>query len=609
MIDLLKKIKDPYFLKKFLGSFQNMLLSIKLSWKSSRTLFITRVIVEVFISIVPIELAVLLKSIINLLSNQIVGQANKDYSILITALSFYLIFQLINMVLGKINTICTHIHQDIIGNNIDLQIIKKTNSLDISFFDSSKFYDEILNAANDSQALQTLTWIVLDLIRGIVSVLFCFYILGNLHWSIPVVILLLNIPTMAIEKKYIKINYDWQRARSNKQRKMIYFKNILTTKPFAKELRIYNLQNYMTDQFTKSWKEWYKERKRIAFFRGLWSALSSILPYSATVFILGFVGIAIINKQLTLGDFSLYSSMTTMYVSGISNIFSAITQVYENEIKLTNFKNFLNWAPLFQPTGCLKVKSPLQLEFKNVSFRYPNTERLSLTNISFKINENEKIAIVGLNGAGKTTIVKLILRLYEPTEGSILINDIDISKYEIEDLRKSFGVVFQDYCNYALTLKDNISISDINSKKSEIEFDRVCKAAGMEGILKKLSNKYETFLTKQFDKNGEELSGGEWQKVAIARAFYPDSKFMIMDEPTSSLDPEAEYKLYETMADLCKYKSAIFISHRLSSVIMADKILVLDNGEIIEAGNHKDLIEIDGKYAHLFKLQAERYKY
>ena len=363
----------------------------------------------------------------------------------------------------------------------------------------------------------------------------------------------------------------------------------------------------MINEFMLYWKEWFQEKQKIVIQKSFWSSISMILPQIASALILVYVGIKILNKTLSIGDFTLYSSLIVQFSGGIGSIFSSFTQTYENEIKLNNFKSFLGWKTKLVTNGKMKIKSPVVIEFRNVSFKYPDTERYILKEVSFKIDKYEKVALVGLNGAGKSTIIKLMLRLYDPTEGTIFINSINIKEYDIEGLRKTFGVVFQDFCCYALKLRENITIADIENDTDDETITAACHAAGMDALLKKFSNNLDIYLTKQFDDKGEELSGGEWQKIAIARAYFQNSEFMIMDEPTSSLDPEAEYAMFETLTNLCKKKGAIFISHRLSSVTMADRILVLENGKIIESGSHKELMQNKGQYAHLFTLQAERY--
>jgi ABC-type multidrug transport system fused ATPase/permease subunit len=283
--------------------------------------------------------------------------------------------------------------------------------------------------------------------------------------------------------------------------------------------------------------------------------------------------------------------------------------IYDNKLRINNYKRFLTWQPkIISNQGItLQNKNPY-IEFINVSFKYPNTDSDILHNLNLTISPQEKIALVGLNGAGKSTIVKLLLRFYDPTEGQILIDGKDIREYDLVNIRKIFGVVFQDFSSYAFTVRENIGMSDYENLNDENRIKYAAEMSSAYEFIKNWEKGFDTYLTKQFEMDGHELSGGEWQKIALSRAFFKEASIMILDEPSSNLDPEAEYQVFEHFANLCKDKGAIFISHRLSTIVMTDRILVLENGKIIESGSHNELMKINGKYAYLFNLQAEKYR-
>ena len=606
MIKIKRHDKKDIF-GKLISLLENYAFSIAISWKASRLFFLLRVFFETATAVIPILTSYLLSVIIDIISAKFFNNRNESISLYIKVFLIYFLAQISSAAIGKIRDIFGTIHQDMINNAIDLQIIRKINTLDISYFDNPDFYDEMLRANNDSQALQTLTWVAVNLISGLIQTVSCAVILTRVSWAIPVFLILLNIPSMVVERKYIKINYDWQRSRASQQRKMNYFKDLLKTKTYAKDVRIFNLQDYFCGGFIKTWKTWFGEKKRIAYKRSLYSSLANALPQVGTTSVLVYIGIKIINRVFTIGKFTFFSSMTSQFTSGIGGIFGSITSVYENELKLEHYKKFLKWEPRLSENGTLNPAAPVNIEFRNVSFRYPGTDRYILKNVCFRIQAYEKVALVGVNGAGKSTVIKLILRLYDPTEGEIYLNGINAKEYDAKQYHRLFGVVFQDFSNYAFTLKESIELSDIEHKNDVRKLIRSCEAAGIGNIIKRFPDGLNSYLTKQFSDHGEELSGGEWQKIAIARAYFRDSRFMIMDEPTSALDPEAEYSMYQTLADLSKEKGALFISHRLSSVTMADRILLLENGVISESGTHRELLKKDGRYAYLFRLQAERY--
>jgi ABC-type multidrug transport system fused ATPase/permease subunit len=289
-------------------------------------------------------------------------------------------------------------------------------------------------------------------------------------------------------------------------------------------------------------------------------------------------------------------------------IIFSISNISENKIRIKDFREFNQWKSDVEDTGDLELQTIDSIHFCNVSFTYPGNENPTIKNMSFEIDARERVALVGINGAGKSTIVKLLLKFYDVTEGSILINGIDIKRFTQASLRRFFSVMFQDYANYAFTLRENIAISDIKSPSTADKVIEACKKSGVDEIYKDWEKGLNSYIYKEFEMDGKELSGGENQKVALGRTFYRDAEIIILDEPSSSLDPESEYKLFNKMIELCKDKGVILISHRLSNVILAEKILVIEDGKLIEQGTHSELINKNGRYASLFRYQAERYK-
>jgi len=328
----------------------------------------------------------------------------------------------------------------------------------------------------------------------------------------------------------------------------------------------------------------------------------------STVFILLQVGINIINGRGSIGDFSFYSGIIGQLIASTFLIIFSISNISENKIRIRDFREFSGWTSSIENTSGLVLHSIDNICFCNVSFTYPGNENATIKNMSFEIDARERVALVGINGAGKTTLIKLLLRFYDVTEGSIKINNIDIKLYNQASIRRFFSVMFQDYANYAFTLRDNIAISDINTPHTDNKVIEACQKSGVDEIYKDWEKGLDSYIFKEFEMDGKVLSGGENQKVALGRTFYRDAEIIILDEPSSSLDPESEYKLFIKMLELCKDKGALLISHRLSNVIIADRIIVIENGELIEQGSHAELIKKNGRYATLYRYQAERYK-
>ncbi len=592
-------------MKKLFSLFGHFVTSIKVSYKASPLFFFCRIAMELFNVFIPLVLAYITKLIINLLGHpaaDVVGQ-RQTFVLLV---GIMVAVQIGNMLIGRITSFITTTHNDLISHQIQRMILHKVNVLDISYYDNPKFYNELNNANRDSQSLMSLTWMLTAVIRGIVQIITCGIILGKLYAIIPVIIALLNVPSGFIDKYVSKKKYDWQKSRATNERKINYLQYILNSKQYAKDMRVFNIKDYFFNKWETHWRIWYKEKLNIERSRIVLSFLAGILPYVATIFVFVYVGMRIIGKTLTIGDFTYYTTMTSQFITGIGTLLSSINQGYESEMRLTSFMNFLKWKTNILETGETEIKEINEIEFRDVSFVYPNTDSQVLKNVSFKIEKNVKVALVGLNGAGKSTLIKLLLRLYEPSSGTIYVNGTDIRLYKRESLLQTIGVVFQDFNRYDFSVRENVALGQIESIENDELIYQSLDDADLTLPLDK-DKGLDSPIGKSFYDDGLELSGGQWQKLAISQAYLKTCTFIVMDEPNSSLDPDAEHKLFIKMKDICKDKGAIFITHRLSSVSIADKIIVIDAGECAEVGTHYELMAQKGLYYKLFMKQAEKY--
>jgi ABC-type bacteriocin/lantibiotic exporter with double-glycine peptidase domain len=363
----------------------------------------------------------------------------------------------------------------------------------------------------------------------------------------------------------------------------------------------------MIGKYKALWNIWFNER--IAFERKKFTAsfFASLIPFLPIAFIMFYVCLGIIHGRFSIGDLAFYNGVATQFFAGTSSLINAFNQSFESELRLTNFNNFLKWETRVKNHGQQKIRTIDSIEFKDVCFTYPKTSGKVLDGVSFSIGRNEKIALVGVNGAGKSTVVKLLLRLYDADSGEVLVNGINIREYDIGSLRKAIGVVFQDYNRYLLPINEAVAISDINGTNDEQRVKEALDNADFNIDGGNFPHGIHTSLSKLFTDDGVELSGGQWQKLAIAQAYFKKSAFLIMDEPSAALDPAAEHRIFHKMKNLCKDKGAIFITHRLSCVSAADRIIVINSGRCTEAGTHKELMELNGVYARLFTYQAEKY--
>lgn len=607
MIKKVTKNNIYQFSQKLLKSFR---LCFSLSWKASKKIFIIRIIIEIVMAFLPFISLFVSKEIINLFASAALkeGINNKVLYYFTTLILTFLLINILQKVISIAKDYYGTTHKDIINKLINQLIANKAASVDLSFFDSTFFYNDLNNVRIDSFSLEMMTWYAINLIQYIVQFLIASVILIKLSPFITIIYIIASIPIMIMENKYKILVYDFQLDSTKDRRKMDYLINILTGRAFAKDVRLYNTKEDMLNRYEKIWNTWFHSKRKLASKQTIRQSLLSIIPQICITLTLGYIGFNILDGNLSIGDYSLYSGSISQLDTCIVSLIALMANILDNNIRITNFNKFLEWESLLKPCGTKKPESYFTIEFKDVSFQYPGSNKYVLENLNFSMNSNEKVALVGKNGAGKSTIIKLILRYYDPTTGKILINGTDIKEYDIELLRKQFTVMFQDYANYAFTIKENITIADMDNKDNDEKVMDSCIKSGAKDLISKFDKGIDTYLTGMFEEDGKELSGGEWQKIGLARTFFRDGKIVVLDEPSAALDPEAEHYIFKKFSELSEGKGAILISHRLANIIMVDKIIVLDKTRIVEVGTHKELIERKGHYAYLFGLQAEKYK-
>ncbi len=486
-------------------------------------------------------------------------------------------------------------------------IYEKAAKMDYEAYDNPEYYNDLVLAMNSmNERAYSVLADTQDVLTNVISVL----TIGTVIVSIDPICLLFVIVCVAIMtpigRLIAKVNVERTEAMTPLDRKNLYFSRVFYLQDYAKELRLsragemverrYNQNIFdriktISPYLAKQWKLYFCQE----------SLPMTLLIYLGITLLMGYK--AIVTKEVTMGDFA----ATFNGASSISTSVFALTShlainVRENGLYVEKFRRFMNAKEkMVSGTKTTVFDNPPIIKFENVSFKYPGTEKYVLKNINLEISPYKKIAFVGYNGAGKTTLTNLLLRLYDVTEGAITINGVNIKEWDIKSYHKNFAAVFQDFSLFGATLGENVSMDDCPQKE---KVEEAVKAADFD---RKLPNGTDSILLREFDDDGVSLSGGEAQKIAIARAFYKDCPFAILDEPSANLDPVAEYALNQSMTKAANDKTVLFISHRLSTTIMADEIYMLENGEIIEHGSHEELIELDGKYAYMFKLQAEKY--
>ena len=532
----------------------------------------------------------------------------------INAIIFLAVLQLAIFALIAFLSTARNITQQLLQNavsmRIQLMVMEKAASLDLAFYEDPASYDLLRRAQTDSINRPVL---MISTAFGLVQTALTFVtmiaLLVVVSPLLALLALLSPVPAFIADTRYGWRGYNIARWGSRLLRRMNYLVTLLTTDSYAKEVKLFGLGRYFIDRYRLIGNTYYGSQRRQVVRRYLIGFLWGNLSTIATSVTYLYVALQAIAGRLTLGDLTLYTTAAQSVQNSIQGILGGFSGMYEHNLYLSNlFELMETTSALPAPAKPVAVPAPVrgEITFDHVSFAYPGAAENALTDLSFTVSAGETIAIVGRNGAGKTTLFKLICRLYDPTDGRILIDGIDIRDVDPADLRAQIGGMFQDYVTYQATAAENIGLGNLGAIADREAILKASRQAGSDGLIAGLPQGYETALGKWFDA-GVNLSGGEWQKVALARAFMRDARILLLDEPTSALDAQAEYELFERIHSLTRGRTAVYISHRFSTVRRADRILFLEHGRLVEQGTHEQLMRLNGRYARLFRLQASAY--
>src|SRR5437773_9985489 len=521
-----------------------------------------------------------------------------------------LIFALIAF-LSTARNITQQLLQNAVSMRIQLMVMEKAASLDLSFYEDPASYDLLRRAQTDSINRPVL---MISTAFGLVQTLLTFItmiaLLIGVSPLLALLALLSPIPAFVADTRYGWRGYNIARWGSRLLRRMTYLVTLVTTDTFAKEVKLFGLGHYFIDRYRLIAKVFYDTQRSQLVRRYMTGfALGNVSTIVASFTYL-YIAVQAIAGRLTIGALVAYAQAATQVQNSIQSILGGFTGMYEHNLYLNNLTELMNRQPVMAVKKApAAVPQPLrgELTFENVSFAYPGSESQALSDLSFTITPGETLAVVGRNGAGKTTLFKLICRLYDPTEGRILIDRIDIRDFEPDELRAHIGAMFQDYVDYQATAAENIGLGSVQELTDRDAVISASKQAGSDELISGLPAGYDTALGNWFDAGGN-LSGGEWQKVALARAFMRENaRILLLDEPTSALDAQAEYDLFERLRSLTHGRTAVYISHRFSTVRRADRIVFLEHGRLVEEGTHQELMRLNGRYARLFRMQAAAY--
>ncbi len=586
--------------------------ALRLVWQSSPGWTIARLALVVFQGLLPLALIYLAKLIIDTVT---VNLKNADPSQVFEQVLPLIIMAgvatILNSMGQSLNELVNTAHSQQVTDYMQGIIHTKSVEADLEYYENAKYHDALQRAQQEApyrppQILNRLA----QAGQNAISLVAMVGLLVSLHWGIIGVLVVASFPAVLVKMKTSRIMYNWQHRRTQLDRQSMYLGWMLTNEQFAKEVRLFDLGNWFSQEYLQIRGKLYREKlsisvkRSLAFF--LSQAFAGVLVFSVFTYII----YQTINGVLLLGDLVLYYQALQRGQNNLRLTLSSVSGLYEDNLFLANLYEFLDLKPgVVDPEQPKPLPPKIQrgIEFTNVSFNYADSARQALENINLTIKPGETIALVGENGSGKTTLIKLLCRLYDPTSGSITIDGVDLKLFKIADLRRQVSVIFQDYAKYHFSAEENIRLGDIDIPPRDKDIYRAAMRSGAHDVVSKLPQGYDTVLGKLFD-SGEELSIGQWQKVALARAFLRDSQVIVLDEPTSAMDPKAEYEIFKKFRELIKDQSAVLITHRLSTVKMADRIYVMDNGKIVESGTHEELIQLQQSYAHLFETQAQNYR-
>lgn len=589
----------------------NLFFSIKELFKSNPFCFLMGFAIQLLNTISFYVVLYFSRNVLNTLSFSMVNNLSLNDSIVKISIWIILIalFSIMLIFANYYKNVIFQKQQLAFEEYINIKMANKCMELDISYFDNPQYYDKIAKAQEGKVRLSFIVYRVIFFMANITSFIIALLIAFSLsHFIFPVIILTLTFPALLTRGKYYKQQFEYENSQQGLKRKISYLAGLILGKDAAKEIRFYEMENFLTEKYRNHWNEYVSGIKKIIIKRGAIDSFFTVLPIFGIMFSMYFVVVRIGNGSANIGDFayllSIYSSLSSSFLSLVEDL----AKMSESEYAIQKYNEFMETEPHVVYKGLLRIGTIETIEFKDVCFAYPQTDKIVLDHICFKLDAKKRNAIVGINGAGKSTIVKLLLRFYDVDSGNILINGTDIREYDIVNIRQIFSVVFQDYVIYSLSIRDNISFSDYADKNND---DRIIDAldfAEMKNdILSKTLN-LDTFISRDFTEDGIELSGGQRQKIAIARCAFNNAQVLVMDEPTASLDPEAEYNIISKLNKLYENKGLIMISHRLSNMKTMDYILVINDGKVVEEGSHNKLLSDKSYYYNMYTIQADKYR-
>ncbi|MGV0102756.1 ABCB-BAC, ATP-binding cassette, subfamily B, bacterial [Nostoc sp. DSM 114160] len=583
-------------------------------WTTSRSLTIFLASLTIVAGLLPAAISYISKLIVDAVVFASQANTQSDGFVNIYPSLFYVGLEAIAVILlagsQRGITICQSLLRALMGQRVNVLILEKALTLDLRQFEDSEFYDKLTNARREA-SVRPLSLVnrTFGLVQNALSLITYGILLVNFSVWAVVVLVLAAMPVFIAETKFAGEAFRLFSWRAPETRQQNYLENLLAREDFVTEVKLYQLGEMLLGRYRSLFDQLYGEDRDLTLRRGLWGYLLSLVSTGAFYLAYAWIVLETVLGKISLGDMTMYLTVFRQGQSTFSNALTSIGGMYEDNLYLSNLYDFLEEeVPKSWGKATIGLNSQDGIRFENVSFTYPGSSKPALRNISLHLKPREKLAIVGENGSGKTTLIKLLTRLYTPDSGRIFLDGLDLQEWDVDVLRRRVGVIFQNFVRYQFTVGENIGVGDVEHLENKTQWKTAARKGMAQSFIDQLPQSFQTQLGRWF-KGGQELSGGQWQKIALSRAFMrSQADILVLDEPTSAIDAQAEFEIFNHFRAITQNQMVLLISHRFSTVRMADKILVIENGEVIEQGTHEDLLKLGGRYAKLFLLQAAGYQ-
>ena len=603
------KTEQPVTWRERLRALRNVPPLLRMVWDTSPLLVVTTIVSRLIMALLPVAQLWVGKLIIDQVVRAVSGRSADTHRVWLL-LGFEIGMVIVGDLLARGVNLCDSLMGDRFTNLVSLRLMAHANRLDLVSFEDPVFYDKMERARRQTTARLGMVATLAQMAQQLVTLLlFSAAIVAFSPWFFVLLVLAI-IPSFLGETRFAMLAYSMLYRWTPERRELDYLRLLGASNASAKEVKIFGLGPHLIARSRELFNRFYEENKALAIRRAAVGSALNLLPtagyYGAYVLIL----VRTLAGLLSVGDLTFLAGSFARCRGLIESLFSSLNNIADQALYIKDLFEFFETEPaITSPPNAIPAPRPIRsgFVFENVSFSYPGADRRVLGEVNFRFDAGERIALIGENGAGKTTLVKLLARLYEPTAGRILLDGVDLREYDVHDLRREIGVIFQDYMRYDMLVRDNIGFGRIEELGNQERIESAAHKSLAENVVSQLPAGYEQMLGRRFEK-GMDLSAGQWQKIALARAYMRDAQVLVLDEPTASLDARAEYEVFQRFAELTRDKMAVLISHRFSTVRMADQILVLADGRIEERGTHRQLLALGGRYAELFELQAAGYR-